>query len=202
VPSSSIGSPLVRLFVCLFVCLFVFFFFVVFLTLLHLALDGGAPVAKKIRLDAGGVNSQQQRPAVARADSGESGGEDRTPPASTTASTASPAAMATPATPATPTTRPSGGVSAMASSTLQDELTCTCCLELLFEPVALMCGHTFCSVCITDWRVLNNTCPCCSKSILSEPCRVLVLENAIEELTKSLSVEVRLSLSLLATPHC
>ena len=75
------------------------------------------------------------------------------------------------------------------------ELACSYCFYLLLEPVVLPCGHTYCADCIADWRSERSICPCCSKPIIAEPCRVLVLENAIVELLKTLPPQVSFVLS-------
>ncbi|POI30469.1 hypothetical protein CIB84_005781 [Bambusicola thoracicus] len=54
-----------------------------------------------------------------------------------------------------------------ASSSLEDELTCSICLSLYKNPVSLCCGHSFCKQCVQ--RVLGNqqqakasySCPLC-----------------------------------------
>jgi len=82
------------------------------------------------------------------------------------------------------------GPAAAALKDLSLELACSYCFYLLLEPVVLPCGHTYCAECISDWRAERNVCPCCSKPISAEPCRVLVLENAIVELLKTLPPQV------------
>uniref|UniRef100_A0A8C0GYL8 Uncharacterized protein n=1 Tax=Chelonoidis abingdonii TaxID=106734 RepID=A0A8C0GYL8_CHEAB len=50
------------------------------------------------------------------------------------------------------------------SKTLQDELTCSICLEYFKDPLSLDCDHNFCQACITQfWEGLatNVSCPQC-----------------------------------------
>src|SRR5437868_12287624 len=42
---------------------------------------------------------------------------------------------------------------------LYDSVTCSICLDILFEPVTLFCQHSFCKDCIT--QIINNQCPLC-----------------------------------------
>lgn len=156
--------------------LFVAFFFALssllsfsFHPIFRLIVDG-TPDTKRLKLDP----TSEVAAVAKRTDS------------SSSSSSSSVATVSSPTTiPPSPNT-----LSSVSSSSLQDELSCSCCLDLLFEPVALVCGHTFCSSCLADWTVIHNTCPYCSKQVTSEPCRVLVLEYAIEELMRSLPKEV------------
>lgn len=44
---------------------------------------------------------------------------------------------------------------------LQDEATCSVCLEYFKDPVSIQCGHNFCRVCITkSWKSLEVDFPC------------------------------------------
>ncbi|XP_074873265.1 E3 ubiquitin-protein ligase TRIM7-like [Carettochelys insculpta] len=44
---------------------------------------------------------------------------------------------------------------------LQDEATCSVCLEFFKDPVSIECGHNFCRACITkSWRDLRADFPC------------------------------------------
>ncbi|XP_073168022.1 E3 ubiquitin-protein ligase TRIM7 isoform X2 [Lepidochelys kempii] len=44
---------------------------------------------------------------------------------------------------------------------LQDEATCSVCLEFFKDPVSIECGHNFCRTCITkSWRGLEMDFPC------------------------------------------
>ncbi|XP_053903594.1 LOW QUALITY PROTEIN: zinc finger protein RFP-like [Malaclemys terrapin pileata] len=50
---------------------------------------------------------------------------------------------------------------------LQDEATCTICLEYFKEPVSIHCGHNFCRACISQcWGELdtNFSCPQCRET--------------------------------------
>ena len=41
-------------------------------------------------------------------------------------------------------------------------LSCPLCLDVLFEPIATMCGHTFCRVCLGEsLKRLKKACPVC-----------------------------------------
>uniref|UniRef100_UPI00358FBC45 E3 ubiquitin-protein ligase TRIM8-like n=1 Tax=Myxine glutinosa TaxID=7769 RepID=UPI00358FBC45 len=66
----------------------------------------------------------------------------------------------------------------MASSSINigvgtDELTCTVCLDLLTEPVALACGHSFCHLCVEKYwetgKVGEFSCPNCREVFLQKP---------------------------------
>uniref|UniRef100_A0A8C6V835 Tripartite motif containing 7 n=1 Tax=Naja naja TaxID=35670 RepID=A0A8C6V835_NAJNA len=44
---------------------------------------------------------------------------------------------------------------------LQDEATCSVCLEYFKDPVSIQCGHNFCRACITkSWKSLEVDFPC------------------------------------------
>uniref|UniRef100_A0A8C8SPM0 Zinc finger protein RFP-like n=1 Tax=Pelusios castaneus TaxID=367368 RepID=A0A8C8SPM0_9SAUR len=50
---------------------------------------------------------------------------------------------------------------------LQDELSCSICLEYFKDPVSIHCGHTFCQACITQcWEnsEANFSCPQCRET--------------------------------------
>ncbi|CDW81774.1 zinc finger (c3hc4-type ring finger) family protein [Stylonychia lemnae] len=47
----------------------------------------------------------------------------------------------------------------------EDELTCTICLDLLYQPVSTQCGHTFCKKCISDSLNYKNQCTICREPI-------------------------------------
>uniref|UniRef100_A0A674IC54 Zinc finger protein RFP-like n=1 Tax=Terrapene triunguis TaxID=2587831 RepID=A0A674IC54_9SAUR len=52
------------------------------------------------------------------------------------------------------------------AKTLQDEITCTLCLEYFKDPVSLDCDHSFCRACITQcWGGFDTdvSCPECGK---------------------------------------
>ncbi|KFU83419.1 Tripartite motif-containing protein 39, partial [Chaetura pelagica] len=44
---------------------------------------------------------------------------------------------------------------------LQDEATCSVCLEFFKDPVSIECGHNFCRACILkSWKELEGDFPC------------------------------------------
>uniref|UniRef100_A0A8C4TC20 Tripartite motif-containing protein 16-like n=1 Tax=Erpetoichthys calabaricus TaxID=27687 RepID=A0A8C4TC20_ERPCA len=61
----------------------------------------------------------------------------------------------------------------------QDEMTCSLCLEALSDPVSILCGHSFCHKCLTDYWDQRQECSCpqCGRttqlSSVSELCRSL-----------------------------
>eukprot|EP00347_Sterkiella_histriomuscorum_P014351 403361204 len=49
---------------------------------------------------------------------------------------------------------------------IEDELTCTICLDLLYQPVSTQCGHTFCKTCLSNSLKYKNQCTICREPIL------------------------------------
>ena len=66
-----------------------------------------------------------------------------------------------------------------ASEQLRDELSCGICLEVQVHPRVLTCGHSFCCRCISTALAYHNRCPSCTAVVVSEPAKVVSLENAI-----------------------
>ena len=71
------------------------------------------------------------------------------------------------------------------SEQLHDELSCGICLDVQVHPRVLACGHSFCARCISTALGYNNRCPSCKNVVVSDPQRVLALENAIDSLYKN-----------------
>jgi hypothetical protein len=44
-----------------------------------------------------------------------------------------------------------------------EHLACSCCLEIFTDPLTLLCGHSFCQLCLANWVIASNnkTCPTC-----------------------------------------
>uniref|UniRef100_A0A8C4X4Q6 E3 ubiquitin/ISG15 ligase TRIM25-like n=1 Tax=Erpetoichthys calabaricus TaxID=27687 RepID=A0A8C4X4Q6_ERPCA len=54
---------------------------------------------------------------------------------------------------------------------LQDEFTCSVCLDTLTDPVTILCGHSFCLKCLTDcWdQTQECSCPQCKHTFTTRP---------------------------------
>ena len=56
-----------------------------------------------------------------------------------------------------------------AATSIEDELQCSICFEILDEPVTPACGHTFCQGCLRKWqrqpRSKSSNCPICDKPL-------------------------------------
>ncbi|XP_047429947.1 E3 ubiquitin-protein ligase TRIM35-like isoform X2 [Mugil cephalus] len=70
----------------------------------------------------------------------------------------------------------------MASNALQSEEDCTCpvCCDIFKDPVILLCGHSFCKVCLQEWwrQSRQKTCPVCKELFpMPQPPRNLALRN-------------------------
>ncbi|XP_029966895.1 zinc-binding protein A33-like [Salarias fasciatus] len=70
----------------------------------------------------------------------------------------------------------------MASKAPQPEEDCICpiCCELFTDPVVLLCGHSFCTYCVTEWWKQSRiqTCPVCKDIFpMPRPPRNLALRN-------------------------
>ncbi|XP_066532666.1 tripartite motif-containing protein 16-like isoform X2 [Hoplias malabaricus] len=71
----------------------------------------------------------------------------------------------------------------------QDQFLCPVCLDLLKDPVAVSCGHSFCKVCINDcWDQEDQTgiysCPQCREAFTLRP--VLRRNNMLAEVVEKL----------------
>ncbi|XP_072513219.1 nuclear factor 7, brain-like [Salminus brasiliensis] len=68
------------------------------------------------------------------------------------------------------------------ASSLEDDLSCPVCCELYQDPQLLLCGHSFCRLCLgKHWAVSPaRTCPVCRRASPQKPVANLVLRNTCE----------------------
>ncbi|XP_057682875.1 E3 ubiquitin-protein ligase TRIM39-like [Corythoichthys intestinalis] len=52
---------------------------------------------------------------------------------------------------------------------LEEDLRCPTCLDFLKDPVVLSCSHSFCRVCVQQWKKdkRNPSCPVCLTNFLA-----------------------------------
>ncbi|XP_051783965.1 tripartite motif-containing protein 16-like isoform X1 [Erpetoichthys calabaricus] len=69
---------------------------------------------------------------------------------------------------------------------LQDEITCSLCLDTLTDPVTIPCGHNFCLKCLTDCWDQSQVCSCpqCRENFTTRP--ALRRNNLLNEVIKKL----------------
>ncbi|XP_063166641.1 E3 ubiquitin-protein ligase LNX [Candoia aspera] len=54
---------------------------------------------------------------------------------------------------------------------VDDDLICHICLQPLLQPLDTPCGHTYCTVCLTDFLVEKDFCPMDRKTLALQMCR-------------------------------
>ncbi|KAI8334514.1 hypothetical protein EDC96DRAFT_568593 [Choanephora cucurbitarum] len=59
---------------------------------------------------------------------------------------------------------------------LKEELTCTICTGVIDDPHVLVCGHTFCGVCILQWLPTKKICPVCRVAVMRQPVHVNMIQ--------------------------
>ncbi|XP_017311498.1 tripartite motif-containing protein 16-like protein [Ictalurus punctatus] len=84
----------------------------------------------------------------------------------------------------------------------QDQFSCPVCLDLLKDPVAIPCGHSFCKVCINDcWDQEDQkgvySCPQCRDTFTPRP--VLRRNNMLAEVVEKLK---RTEVQAASPAHC
>ena len=86
-------------------------------------------------------------------------------------------------------------VDEVVSQTLEREHQCPACLDLFICPVVLNCGHTFCWLCLAQWKNNNGrtrgdlgTCPQCRTAVVHEN-RVYTIDSAIDAFVEKLGPE-------------
>lgn len=73
---------------------------------------------------------------------------------------------------------------------VETEMTCSVCSELFIKAVTLGCAHTFCLLCITQWKRKKKECPICRTKIKSET-RALVIDNFIERSVEKMPPQLK-----------
>ncbi|CAM4666775.1 unnamed protein product [Lepidochelys kempii] len=54
---------------------------------------------------------------------------------------------------------------------VDDDLICHICLQALIQPLDTPCGHTYCTVCLTNFLVEKDFCPVDRKILILQSCR-------------------------------
>ncbi|CAM4539722.1 unnamed protein product [Lepidochelys kempii] len=78
------------------------------------------------------------------------------------------------------------------AGSLQDEVTCSICLEYFTDPVTIECGQNFCQACLSQcWGELepNFSCPQCRESALQRDLRPHGQLGNLAELVKCLRLQ-------------
>ncbi|XP_063224032.1 E3 ubiquitin-protein ligase RNF8-like isoform X1 [Bacillus rossius redtenbacheri] len=83
-----------------------------------------------------------------------------------------------------------GEVRSKFQDVLESELQCSVCNELFVCATTLNCTHTFCQLCITQWKERKHDCPVCRAKITSET-RMLILDGFIDKAVENLSEEMK-----------
>ncbi|XP_068042808.1 E3 ubiquitin-protein ligase LNX isoform X2 [Anomalospiza imberbis] len=70
---------------------------------------------------------------------------------------------------------------------VDDDLICHICLQPLLEPLDTLCGHTFCTACLTNFLVEKDFCPMDRKLVILQTCRKssILVNNLLDKLMVS-----------------
>ncbi|XP_059128127.1 E3 ubiquitin-protein ligase TRIM65 isoform X2 [Peromyscus eremicus] len=80
----------------------------------------------------------------------------------------------------------------MAAQLVEDQVTCSICLDRYRDPVTLPCGHSFCGGCMQDsWRCWEKTCPECRQPFPegAKLCRSVTLSTLLQTLPLDLQAQ-------------
>ncbi|KFP67950.1 E3 ubiquitin-protein ligase LNX, partial [Cariama cristata] len=70
---------------------------------------------------------------------------------------------------------------------VDDDLICQICLQPLLQPLDTLCGHTFCTACLTNFLVEKDFCPMDRKLVILQTCRKssILVNNLLDKLMVS-----------------
>ncbi|XP_056346476.1 E3 ubiquitin-protein ligase LNX isoform X1 [Oenanthe melanoleuca] len=70
---------------------------------------------------------------------------------------------------------------------VDDDLICHICLQPLLQPLDTLCGHTFCTACLTNFLVEKDFCPMDRKLVILQTCRKssILVNNLLDKLMVS-----------------
>lgn len=54
---------------------------------------------------------------------------------------------------------------------VDDDLICHICLQTLLQPLDTPCGHTYCTICLTNFLLEKDFCPMDRKPVILQSCR-------------------------------
>ncbi|CAH1407425.1 unnamed protein product [Nezara viridula] len=74
--------------------------------------------------------------------------------------------------------------------TLDREMLCSICNDIIYEATALNCRHTFCRFCLIEWKKKKKECPVCRTKIKTET-RPLVIDSFIDKLADTIGGELK-----------
>ncbi|XP_032041887.1 E3 ubiquitin-protein ligase LNX isoform X3 [Aythya fuligula] len=70
---------------------------------------------------------------------------------------------------------------------VDDDLICHICLQPLLQPIDTLCGHTFCTACLTNFLLEKDFCPMDRKLVVLQSCRKssILVNNLLDKLMVS-----------------
>ncbi|XP_061208434.1 E3 ubiquitin-protein ligase LNX isoform X1 [Neopsephotus bourkii] len=70
---------------------------------------------------------------------------------------------------------------------VDDDLICHICLQPLLQPLDTLCGHTFCTACLTNFLAEKDFCPMDRKLVILQTCRKasILVNNLLDKLMVS-----------------